>query len=144
MVYNLIKYYLIKFKAKKIFEKTKILTSDNDISERLLNDIYFGEYIDLVEEIENNLDFKEDNKFLIDGNGDKKIDSKNIISSEFYKFLVNSSKKRNKQYNKSMIFYNSLSLIMLSMLTGGLIGVVLIVYYSLKPEDTDNSFNIPL
>jgi quinol-cytochrome oxidoreductase complex cytochrome b subunit len=108
-----------------------------------LNDIYFGEYIDLVEEIENNLDFKEENKFL-NNEDDKKVDSKNIISSEFYKFLVNSSKKRNKQYNKSMIFYNSLSLIMLSMLTGGLIGVVLIVYYSMKPEERENNFNIPL
>jgi len=96
-----------------------------------------------VEEIENNLDFKEENKFM--GNdANKKVDSKNVISSEFYKFLVNSSKKRNKQYNKSMMFYNSLSLIMLSMLTGGLIGVLLIVYYSLKPEENENNLNIPL
>ena len=78
------------------------------------------------------------------GNDGKKIDSKNIISSEFYKFLVNSSKKRNKQYDKSMIFYNSLSLIMLSILTGGLIGVILIIYYTLKPEDNEININIVL
>ena len=108
-----------------------------------MNDIYFGEYVDLVEEIENNLDFKEKNIFLTN-NSNKKIDSKNVFSSEFYKFLKNSSKKRSKQYDKSMIFYNSLSLIMLSILTGGLLGLVLIIYYYLKPEETENKYNIPL
>ncbi len=119
------------------------MTSDNEITERLLNDIYFGEYIDLVEQIENNLDFKKENIFLED-NSNTKIETKNVLSSEFNKFLIKSSKKRNNQYNKSMIFYNSISLIMLSISTGGLIGVVLIVFYYLKPEESENKFNIPL
>jgi len=122
-----------------LFEKKQLLSSDDDeISERLLNDIYFGEYLDLMEDIENNLDLNEENKNLTNK---KNNNTKNIISNEFYKFLVKNSKKRNMQYDTSMMFYNSLSLIMLSMLTGGLIGVVLIIYYSLKADDQEINLN---
>ena len=122
-----------------MFEKKQLLSSDDDeISERLLNDIYFGEYLDLMEDIENNLDLNEENKNLTNK---KNNNTKNIISNEFYKFLVKNSKKRNMQYDNSMMFYNSLSLIMLSMLTGGLIGVVLIIYYSLKADDQEINLN---
>jgi len=122
-----------------LFEKKQLLSSDDDeISERLLNDIYFGEYLDLMEDIENNLDLNEENKNLTNK---KNNNTKNIISNEFYKFLVKNSKKRNMQYDNSMMFYNSLSLIMLSMLTGGLIGVVLIIYYSLKADDQEINLN---
>lgn len=124
--------------AKKLFEKNKLLSSDDEISERLLNNIYFGEYLDLMEDIENNLDLNEDNKNI---NSKNKNNTQNIVSNEFYKFLVKNSKKRNKQYDASMMFYNSLSLIMLSMLTGGLIGVVLIIYYSFKTDDNEINLN---
>jgi len=104
-----------------------------------LNDIYFGEYLDLMEDIENNLDLNEDKKNH--DNSEKKNNTQNLVSNEFYKFLVKNSKNRNKQYDSSMMFYNSLSLIMLSMLTGGLIGVVLIIYYSVKTEDNEINLN---
>lgn len=113
-----------------------MLSSDDEISERLLNDIYFGEYLDLMEDIENNLDLNEENKNINNKNNTQKI-----VSNEFYKFLLKNSKKRNKQYDTSMMFYNSLSLIMLSMLTGGLIGVVLIIYYSFKTDDNEINLN---
>lgn len=93
-----------------------------------------------MEDIENNLDLNEKNKNL-NLNNDKKNSTQNLVSNEFYKFLVKNSKNRNKQYDTSMMFYNSLSLIMLSMLTGGLIGVVLIIYYSFKTDDNEISLN---
>jgi len=121
-----------------LFEKNNFISSDDEINERLLNDIYFGEYLDLMEEIEHKLDIKEKN---FSPTNDDKNTTKNIVSSEFYKFLVNNSKKRTKQYDNSMMFYNSLSLIMLSMLTGGLIGVILIIYFSFKTDDNEINLN---
>lgn len=42
---------------------------------------------------------------------------------------------RKKHFDNSLLFYNSLSLIMLAMLTGGLIGVIFIMFFSFKSED---------
>lgn len=93
-----------------------------------------------MEDIETKLDLNEENKNIKDNNKNNN-NNQNIVSNEFYKFLVKNSKKRNMQYDTSMMFYNSLSLIMLSMLTGGLIGVVLIIYYSLKADDDEINLN---
>lgn len=94
----------------------------------------------MIDDIQSNLELNaEKNNFTISEN--IKNNTKNIVSSGFYDFLVKNSKKRNKQYDNSMMFYNSLSLIMLSMLTGGLIGVILIIYYSFKSDDSEISLN---
>ena len=45
------------------------------------------------------------------------------------------SKRKAKHYDNSLTFYNSLSLIMLSLLAGGLVGVIFILYYSFKSSD---------
>jgi hypothetical protein len=115
-----------------------LLNKEDEQGKRLLNDVYFGEYLDLIEEIENNLELKENNKNLDSENKDK---TKNLISSEFYKFLVKNSRKRNKQYDNSMIFYNFLSLMMLSILTGGLIGIIFMIYYYFKLYDENTNLN---
>jgi hypothetical protein len=44
-------------------------------------------------------------------------------------------KKHAKNFDNSLEFYNSLSLIMLFFLSGGLIGVLFILYYSFKNSD---------
>ena len=44
---------------------------------------------------------------------------------------------RNKRKKNTMIFYNSLSMVMLSMLTGGLIGLVFILYFTSDNKDTE-------
>ena len=41
------------------------------------------------------------------------------------------------QESSSMIFYNSLSMVMLSMLTGGLIGLVFILYFTSDNKDME-------
>jgi len=45
------------------------------------------------------------------------------------------SKEKEKDDENSFMFYNSLSLIMLSMLAGGLVGIVFILYFSFKKEN---------
>ena len=44
---------------------------------------------------------------------------------------------RNKRKKNTMIFYNSLSMVMLSMLTGGLIGLVFILYFTSDNKDME-------
>lgn len=54
----------------------------------------------------------------------------------------NIKKKRHhkeKEDDNSLVFYNTLSLVMLSMLAGGLVGVLFILYFSFKKEN--DSFN---
>ncbi len=41
----------------------------------------------------------------------------------------------------NFLFYNSLSLIMLSMLAGGLVGVVFILYFTFKKDSPNEEFN---
>jgi hypothetical protein len=43
-----------------------------------------------------------------------------------------------KKYESSLLFYNSLSLIMLAMLAGGLVGVIFILYFSFHSKDVKN------
>ncbi len=48
--------------------------------------------------------------------------------------LLNSARtrKKSKHYDNSLMFYNSLSLIMLSLLAGGLVGIIFIIFLSFK------------
>jgi len=49
--------------------------------------------------------------------------------------LKNLKEKKQKQFDNSILFYNSLSLIMLAMLTGGLIGIIFILFFTFRTDD---------
>lgn len=57
--------------------------------------------------------------------------TQNLTQNEIYKI-----KQHRKTENKFM-FYNSLSLIMLSMIAGGLVGIVFVLYFSFKKDEND-------
>ena len=74
---------------------------------------------------------------------EKAIDSNIKNITEFIKDAQQISKHMKKKSKRnfvdnSLMFYNSLSLVMLSMLAGGLVGVVFILYFSFKKEDKHN------
>jgi len=67
----------------------------------------------------------------------KDLHSREInLISRFYNMTKNYSTKRNKQYEDSLVYYNSISMVILSMLTGGIIGVIIIIYFSFKSNKT--------
>jgi hypothetical protein len=47
-------------------------------------------------------------------------------------------KKKDRDGESALMFYNSLSLIMLAMIAGGLVGVIFILYFSFKKEDYES------
>jgi hypothetical protein len=63
-------------------------------------------------------------------------------SSKGEKFLLSQSstkikkKRKDKESENALMFYNSLSLIMLAMIAGGLVGVIFILYFSSKKDDS--------
>jgi len=89
---------------------------------------------------ENNMKIEEKNKL----NNKTELEIKKSIKKienyhqkfldEFNSFEVNYKKKNLREvrndYKNSMIFYNSLSLIMLALLSGGLVGIMLILFFS--------------
>ncbi len=104
----------------------------------LINEYFLSEYIDLTEEIEYYL-YEVD--FMHNRNFTNNLNSREIkLISRFYNLTERNSKKRNKIYENSLNVYNSISLLMLSMLTGGIFGVMIIIYLSLKNDDNLNSF----
>jgi len=106
----------------------------------LINEYFLSEYIDLTEEIEYYL-YNVD--LLHNRNITTKLDGREIkLITHFYNLTQRNSKKRNKQYENSLNVYKSISLLMLSMLTGGIIGVLIIIYLSFKnDENPDGIFN---
>jgi hypothetical protein len=52
--------------------------------------------------------------------------------------IKNLNQNKKKKYDNGMLFYNSLSLVMLSMLAGGLVGVVFILYFTFKKDDNSS------
>ena len=54
------------------------------------------------------------------------------------KRIKNLSKNKKRNYDNGMLFYNSISLVMLSMLAGGLVGVVFILYFTFKKDESSN------
>ena len=62
-----------------------------------------------------------------------------ILFEDFLK-IKNPKKKKLIEDDNVFMFYNSLSLIMLSMLGGGVIGVIFILYFSFKHDNT-NCYN---
>ena len=54
------------------------------------------------------------------------------------KRIKNLSKNKKRNYDNGIIFYNSISLVMLSMLAGGLVGVVFILYFTFKKDESSN------
>lgn len=104
----------------------------------LINEYFLSEYIDLTEEIEYYL-YEVD--FLHNKNFTNYLNSREIkLINKFYNLTKKNSKKRNKQYENSLDIYNSISLLMLSMLTGGILGVMIIIYLSLKNDENFDRF----
>jgi hypothetical protein len=62
---------------------------------------------------------------------------RNSTNSYPYRYTKNKEKKHKKsfKYDNSLDFYNSLSLVMLAILSGGLVGVIFILYASSKNVD---------
>jgi len=108
--------------------------SQSKYKPNLINEYYLSEYIDLSEEIEFLL-YEVD--FVNNKNMTKDLHSREInLISRFYNMTKNYSTKRNKQYEDSLVYYNSISMVILSMLTGGIIGVIIIIYFSFKSNKT--------
>jgi len=63
-----------------------------------------------------------------------KFDHKAKIEKQIETITIFENKKK-IQFDNSLLFYNSLSLIMLAMLTGGLIGVVYILFFTFRNDD---------
>lgn len=112
--------------------------SKNKQNPDLIYKYFLSEYFDLSEEIEYYL-YEVD--FLHYRNVTKSLNKREInLISRFYNMTKKNSKKRNKQYENSLIYYNSISLLMLSMLTGGIIGVIIIIYLSFTTDNFSASF----
>lgn len=110
--------------------------SKNSINPNLMNLDYLSEYIDLSDEIQY---FLYDVDLLHNQNLTTSLSTREIdLISNFYNLTGKSSKKIHKEYENSLLFYNSISLVLLSMLTGGIVGVVIIIYISFKHDNTNN------
>jgi len=108
---------LKKLNSKIGNPREKIKFSKKDILANLRGDINFQKFKKLAK-------------------GNKKDE---ILLEEFLK-MKNPKKKKYMEDDNIFMFYNSLSLIMLSMLGGGVVGVIFILYFSFKSDDT-NSYN---
>lgn len=117
--------------SKKLKEKSKL--SKKEI---LANANYFnlrGEdgNIKAKERENENADITfEEFKKISKGNKNEKI-----LLEEYIKFKKNHLQRKIRLEDNAFIFYNSLSLIMLSMLAGGVVGVIFILYFSFKTEN---------
>ena len=68
----------------------------------------------------------------------KKFSEENLFE-EFLKKKIHKKKKVSEEEHV-LIFYNSLSLIMLSMLGGGVVGIIFILYFSFKNNSDNENF----
>lgn len=69
----------------------------------------------------------------------KKITERNIKDQILFEEFIKKKNQRKKKYGEDdnvFMFYNSLSLIMLSMLGGGVVGVIFILYFSFKDDNS--------
>ena len=115
-----------------------IKNAKNKFNPNLINEYFLSEYIDLSEEIEYYL-YEID--FLHNNNVTNSLNGREInLIARFYNITKRNSQKRNKQYENSLVYYNSISLLMLSMLTGGIIGVMIIIYISFKSDNNAENF----
>lgn len=61
---------------------------------------------------------------------------KKIRGLETHQAHKNLKRRKSLDDDNTVLFYNSLSLVMLSMLAGGLVGVVFILYFTFRKEDS--------
>ena len=114
-------------------------TFTDKVNPNLINEYFLSEYIDLSKDIEY---FLYDVEILQNKN---MTESLNVLDtdlfSKFYDMTKKYSIKKNKINEKSLEFYNGISLLILSILIGGIIGVIIIIYSSFKRENKQNIFH---
>jgi hypothetical protein len=155
---------LLCFKQDQ-FILTKSVNNNKNLSSKLLDDIkdlkvnMTGLFEDLsilknttYTIYQNKTELQEDEnvKTLVQNIDDSIVSLKNFHSSldkkikDFEENLKhpNTFKKnlrKKKKDDEALNFYNSLSLIMLSLLAGGLVGVIFILYFSFRSEDKQDN-----
>jgi hypothetical protein len=94
---------------------------------------------EMLKEKANNLNRKEKEK---ENNEINKLENtENLMMDYFEKIYIDeilNIKSNRRQYledNNVFVFYNSLSLVMLSMLGGGVLGLLFILFFSYKDEN---------
>lgn len=115
---------------KKIKSRLNSLNNNNKVSNKHI--AVKDKNFENSENVENNLS----------ANNLSKITETNIKDEVlFEEFLKKKGNWRKKKYleedNNAFMFYNSLSLIMLSMLGGGVVGVIFILYFTFKNDSTN-------
>jgi hypothetical protein len=91
-------------------------TSNSSISSNILN------FENLQRSLEEKIKF-----FQQSSKGEKNFHSQSSTKIK--------KKRKDKDGENALMFYNSLSLIMLAMIAGGLVGVIFILYFSSKKDD---------
>lgn len=125
-----------KTEANKSFKKFNARNKQSKTREK----IKFAKR-DILSNLRGNINFEEFKKISMAKNGNKNINKKDEkkLFEEFLK-LKNPKKKKYMGDDNVFMFYNSLSLIMLSMLGGGVVGVIFILYFSFKSDNGTNSY----
>merc|ERR1711957_1049892 len=116
---------LFKFKLqnKLKFAKTKKFLKDNSIKKNELVNNDIESYMSEVD-------------FLNTGNYTKNLSNreKNMIK-RFYNLTEKHIKVSTDACENSVIYYNGISIVLLFMLTGGLLGIFIMIWMSFKTED---------
>ena len=103
----------------------------------LINDFIINEYNDLSNDIEL---YVSEVDFLNMGNGNYTKDlskrEKNMIK-RFYNLTEKHLKISNENFENSVFYFYGISILLLCMLTGGIIGIIIMIYMSFKSQDLD-------
>jgi len=138
---------LKKVKSRMNYIKENILNNTNINSDEIANKLpsqnkylnYNNQSNPLLEipqiDIDSNISETDLNKII-----DPNIKDE-ILFEEFLQHKNQSRKKKYSEDDNVFMFYNSLSLIMLSMLGGGVVGVIFILYFSFKHDNSNNLSN---
>jgi len=121
-------------------KKYLLNNANRKFNPNLINEYFLSEYIDLSEDIEYYL---HEVDFLSYKNLTKNLNKREInLISRFYNITKNNPKRLNYQTQNTVFYYNNITFLMLSMLSGGIIGVMIILYISIKTDNTfDNFYN---
>ena len=118
------------------------MKENSDKKNDMINNIIFNEYSDLSNDIEfymSEVDFLNMGNYTNTKNLSKR--EKNMIN-RFNNLTEKHLKICSEVYDNSVIYFNGISIILLFMLTGGIIGIFFEIYMSFKSEDLNkNTFD---